>query len=126
MRISNCQLCLVCLILLNLCMLWYFTHTTTPEQQQQQQQHTAQDDMTIVIPSFESFDNDILGTVDQILSLHPNVQILIVCERVPYPYIHLPMNAQFVVQETNPKGRLEYVVLKPIPVPYRAQTILTD
>ena len=99
MRVPKCHILLILLIFCNLCLMWYFTHVhndipTTV--------HANNYDVTIVIPSFENFENNIRPTINQISSLYPGVPILVLSDKTPYPYLNLPNNAQFVIQGINP------------------------
>lgn len=54
-------------------------------------------DVTIIIRSFEEFDNDIPDTLKSILSIYHNVRIIIVCDKPLYP--PLSINVSSVVYQ---------------------------
>jgi len=76
---------IVLLAVVNLILYWTFT--------QEQEQHEAFDikvstglNVTIVIPYFEAFDNDLLNTVKHLQKNYPLLSILALSEKIPYPY----------------------------------------
>lgn len=120
-RISKCHILLIVLILFNLALMWYFTHVQNDIPVSDKPPHN---DVTIVIPFFESFENDVRSSVNQIRSLYPNVKILVLSDRIPYPYFNLPSNVHLVVQSfdarypkhlSNPMSyiKTEYILVVP-------------
>ncbi|KAK2585477.1 hypothetical protein KPH14_010134 [Odynerus spinipes] len=45
--------------------------------------------VTIIIRQFESFENDVVTTVESVLNSFPTIPILIVCDDLPYPPLEL-------------------------------------
>lgn len=41
--------------------------------------------ITVIFRQFEDFDNDVADSVQSFVSLFPNIQILIICDTIPYP-----------------------------------------
>ncbi|XP_028411056.1 fukutin-related protein-like isoform X2 [Dendronephthya gigantea] len=80
---------------------------------------------TVVIIEFEEFENDIPNTVDSILNLFPDVNILIVSKKLPYPPVDVSQdNVKVVVRDqasSDPKKwgdpsfyiKTKYVLLIP-------------
>lgn len=48
--------------------------------------------VTVVIRQFETFENDVASTVESILNSFPIIQILIVCDELPYPPLELNLS----------------------------------
>lgn len=48
--------------------------------------------VTVVIRQFETFENDVAATVESILNSFPVIQILIVCDELPYPPLELNLS----------------------------------
>lgn len=57
--------------------------------------------ITIIFRDVFHFDNDLKDSIDSILNLIPNVQILVVCDEEPYP--PLSFVANYTVTRTNVK-----------------------
>lgn len=45
--------------------------------------------VTIIIRQFESFENDVVSTVESVLNSFPTIPILIICNELPYPPLEL-------------------------------------
>lgn len=45
--------------------------------------------LTVVIRDFEFYDNDVSGTAKSFLSVLPNIQVLVLCDTLPYPPLDL-------------------------------------
>ncbi|XP_035736950.1 fukutin-related protein-like isoform X1 [Vespa mandarinia] len=45
--------------------------------------------VTIIIRQFESFENDVVSTVESVLNSFPTIPILIICDELPYPPLEL-------------------------------------
>eukprot|EP00111_Clytia_hemisphaerica_P011215 TCONS_00032856-protein len=90
---------LILLALLNFIFYWFFTI----EEADSQKHLESELGVTIIIPYFESFDHDLHGTVRNIHSIHPDVNILILSESIPYPYPKIShKNVRFVYKQQNP------------------------
>ena len=48
--------------------------------------------VTVVIRQFETFENDVAATVESILNSFPTIQVLIVCDELPYPPLELNLS----------------------------------
>lgn len=48
--------------------------------------------VTVVIRQFETFENDVVATVESVLNVFPTVTILIVSDQLPYPPLGLNLN----------------------------------
>ncbi|XP_033220770.1 fukutin-related protein isoform X2 [Belonocnema kinseyi] len=48
--------------------------------------------VTVVIRQFETFENDVAATVESTLNSFPTIQILILCDEIPYPPLELNLS----------------------------------
>ncbi|XP_075215688.1 ribitol 5-phosphate transferase FKRP isoform X2 [Lycorma delicatula] len=69
-------------------------------------------DVTIIIRSFEEFDNDIPDTLKSIVSIYSNVKILVVCDKPLYPPLNInissPMFQNVKIINLNPSLNSEF------------------
>ena len=86
------------LVFVNLILLWYFTHI-----QKEYHEPVIVDklDVTIVIPEFENFDNNIFETVNKLSELYPDLNIIVISETLPYPYINFNSRKSIFVIRTH-------------------------
>ena len=90
---------LVILLILNLIFYWNFTKN----QLEIKPPDSNDFRFTVVIPYFESFDHDLQKTVKSITSAYPHIKILILSNKVPYPYPKLNYDSvKFVYSQSNP------------------------
>jgi hypothetical protein len=67
----------------------------------------VENSVTVIIRKFESFENDITKTVGSVLSVLPNISILIVSDGLPYPPLET-LNSIKNVKIINVRFRLEH------------------
>lgn len=135
MQLRKCHLFMLALVVSNLFLLWYMTHV---EEQKVVIPDRGQADVTIIIPEFEHFDNDIEETVRSAASLYSRATILVLSDTVPYPFLHLPAKlAKFVIPASNPTMpnyqsnpfyfiKTDYILVLPDGVRLKDEGVLED
>lgn len=94
---------LLSLVVLNCIVLWVFLNTEKKLNSDRKQTLEEKLDVTIVIPEFEHFDNDITATVQSIATSYPTLPILVLSDGIPYPYPKLSTGlARYVFTSNNP------------------------
>lgn len=140
MPISKCQIVLVCAIIFNCLILFYVSHVHNINgswlrhkqdaefkkriddgklNASADSRHEFEKDVTIVFLEFEEFENDVGRTISSIFSQFPNIHIVVISQRRPYPPLDLPAGKILVViQEVPPdqkqsSGRPENFITTP-------------
>jgi hypothetical protein len=78
----------------------------------------VENSVTVIIRKFESFENDMTKTVGSVLSILPNISILIVSDGLPYPPLETLnsiknvkiINVQFQLEHSNEERNPLYYV----------------
>lgn len=134
-RITKCQVLLVCAIVCNCIVLFYISHVQNINGEWLEQSRLKairdkisfrgnrgtefENQVTIVFLEFEEFENDISRTIRSVLDYFPNVHIVIISRKRPYPPLDLPNGKiQLVVQDVSPDhkqsaGRPENYITTP-------------
>lgn len=128
MSITKCQIVLVCALICNCLILFYVSHVHNINGEWLQQSHFVtikkkigfgksnssavdsskqfESEVTIVFLEFEEFENDIRQTIRSILDQFPNIHIVVVSQKRPYPPLDLPRGkVQLVIQAVSPDQR---------------------
>lgn len=134
-RINKCQVLLVCAIACNCVILFYISHVQNTNGEWLEQSKLKairekisflgnkatqfENEVTIVLLEFENFENDISRTIRSILEYFPNVHIVLISLKRPYPPLDIPNGKiQLVVQDLSPDqkqsaGRPENYITTP-------------
>ena len=101
-------------------------HDTRATETSQLHVATSPDSVTFVFREYEQFENDIADSTLSLLSMFPDVDIVIVADTLPYPPLKLPRkpNVHLVTMTTSPDRKLlesrpenyiktEYIILLP-------------
>lgn len=140
MSITKCQIVLVCAIICNCLILFYVSHVQNINGEWFERGQSAairkkiifgktnhaseaskqfESEVTIVFLEFEEFENDLGRTIRSILHQFPNIHIVVISRRRPYPRLDLPNGKiQVVIQEVPPdqkqsSGRPENYITTP-------------
>ena len=105
MRLTRCQCLLLVAIVVNLLALYYLAHLQqnldvqnkfktreieTEDDPESEQPLPLHKQVTVVIRDFEEFENQVSQTVGFLLALLPELRIVIVADKLPYPPLNLP------------------------------------
>lgn len=93
---------IVLLAVVNLMLIWMF-----PQEEEKHQTFGEKAfptlDVTVLIPYFEPFDNDLSNTVKDFQKYYPSLCILVLSEKIPYPYPRInDPKVRFVFKKVNP------------------------
>lgn len=136
MPFTKCQIVLVCAVICNCIILFYVSHVQNINGEWLEHSRLAaiknkvafrggnraslfENEVTIVFLEFELFENDIDRTARSFREYFPNIHIVIISRRRPYPPLDLPHGKiQLVVQEVSPdqkqsSGRPENYITTP-------------
>ena len=140
MPITKCQVVLVCAIICNCLILFYVSHVQNINGEWFEQSRLAaikqkiafgktknaakpsrqfESEVTVVFLEFEEFENDLPRTIRSILDHFPNIHVVVISRKRPYPPLELPNGKiQLVVQEVQPdlkqsSGRPENYITTP-------------
>ena len=139
MSLSKCQIALVCGILCNCLILFYVSHVQDiysgwadqsrfsliksklgiEANSSKKSNKLFENEVTVLLLEFEEFENHLPHTVQSILHFFPNIHVVVISQRRPYPPVEFPKgNIHLVVQELSPDqkqsaGRPENFITTP-------------